>query len=147
MNELDTYKNNINVSYQGRALNYGESVTKEEAQAVPVVNYNKEPGKLYTLIMVDPDAPSAKNPIYRYWLHWLIVNQSINSNGNVVNRYMGPTPPKGSGTHRYYICVLEQNGPISGLQELPREKFNISQFVRENDLTLISCIKYTVKSD
>lgn len=144
---LDTYKNNIDISYQGRTLNYGDNVTKEETSTAPTVNYNKAPGKLYTLMMVDPDAPSRKEPIYRYWLHWLVVNQSTNSRGKVINKYVGPSPPRGSGTHRYYICVLEQNGPISGLVEFPREKFDVVEFAKENGLTLVSCTKYTVESN
>jgi large subunit ribosomal protein L35 len=31
-------------------------------------------GNLYTLLMVDPDAPSRENPVKRSWLHWMVVN-------------------------------------------------------------------------
>ena len=29
---------------------------------------------LYTILMVDPDAPTPKDPAFRCYLHWLVVN-------------------------------------------------------------------------
>jgi phosphatidylethanolamine-binding protein len=45
----------------------------------------------YTLIMVDPDAPSRQKPKFREWQHWLIVNipgDKINE-GEVKSEYIG----------------------------------------------------------
>ena len=30
--------------------------------------------EMYTVLMVDPDAPSRDNPSNKYWLHWAIGN-------------------------------------------------------------------------
>ncbi|XP_035673262.1 uncharacterized protein LOC118413817 isoform X3 [Branchiostoma floridae] len=39
----------------------------------PRVKYEKaEKDARYLLVMVDPDAPSAKNPEMAYWRHWLV---------------------------------------------------------------------------
>ncbi|CAG8724029.1 17124_t:CDS:2, partial [Dentiscutata heterogama] len=57
----------------------------------------------FTLMMVDPDAPSRKDPVKGEWRHWIVGN--IPSNGNLseathLDSYMGPEPPSGSGDHR-----------------------------------------------
>ncbi len=76
--------------------------------------------KSLVILMVDPDAPSG------IFYHWLLYNippntsklpenipktkitnygyQGINSFGKI--GYNGPCPPKGHGTHHYYIIVL-----------------------------------------
>jgi phosphatidylethanolamine-binding protein (PEBP) family uncharacterized protein len=38
------------------------------------VEYAGAAGKRYTLLMVDPDAPSPDNPAMREWLHWIVTN-------------------------------------------------------------------------
>ena len=40
----------------------------------PDVHYSLAKDGFYTLMMVDPDAPSRRNPTNREWLHWLVVN-------------------------------------------------------------------------
>ena len=69
--------------------------------------------------MVDPDAPSRKNPRAAQWLHWILTNvdgeeeeddsvpQTLSSDsgeqllsgedlvGDKVTAYAGPSPPKG----------------------------------------------------
>ncbi|EDL10551.1 phosphatidylethanolamine binding protein 2, isoform CRA_a [Mus musculus] len=46
-----------------------------------------DPGKLYTLILTDPDAPSRKKPVYREWHHFLVVNMK----GNDISRHWPPS--------------------------------------------------------
>ena len=33
-----------------------------------------QPDKQYLLVMVDPDAPSAKAPTMQYWRHWVVAD-------------------------------------------------------------------------
>lgn len=41
----------------------------------PMVNFPNEPYlSYYTLLMVDPDAPSRKNHTMREFIHWMVVN-------------------------------------------------------------------------
>lgn len=44
----------------------GDMVTTEQANEQPDVAWDAVNGKLYTLAMVDPDAPSRANPINRW---------------------------------------------------------------------------------
>ena len=73
-----------------------------------------DPGKLYTLVLTDPDAPSRKDPKYREWHHFLVVNMKGNniSSGTVLSDYVGSGPPKGTGLHRQVWLVYEQEGPL-----------------------------------
>uniref|UniRef100_A0A2I3G3N5 Phosphatidylethanolamine-binding protein 1 n=1 Tax=Nomascus leucogenys TaxID=61853 RepID=A0A2I3G3N5_NOMLE len=52
-------------------------------------------GKLYTLVLTDPDAPSRKDPKYREWHHFLVVNMKGNdiSSGTVLSDYVGSGSP------------------------------------------------------
>lgn len=71
--------------------------------------------KLYTLALTDPDAPSRKDPKFREWHHFLVVNMKGNdvSSGCVKSDYVGSGPPKGTGLHRYVWLVYEQPGTLS----------------------------------
>uniref|UniRef100_G3PMG7 Phosphatidylethanolamine binding protein 1 n=1 Tax=Gasterosteus aculeatus TaxID=69293 RepID=G3PMG7_GASAC len=61
-----------------------------------------DPSKMYTLALTDPDAPSRKDPKFREWHHFLVVNMKGNdvSSGCVVSDYVGSGPPKGTGGTR-----------------------------------------------
>lgn len=97
-----------------------------------------DPSKLYTLALTDPDAPSRKDPKFREWHHFLVVNMKGNdiSSGKVMSDYVGSGPPKGTGLHRYVWLVYEQtNGALSCSEAVltnrsgdNRGKFKIQSF-------------------
>lgn len=120
--------NNLIVKYNG-VLVKGQQLKKSETVSAPSVKFSKT-GKLYTLIMWDPDVPSQSQPAF---LHWLVINiQSPNDiQNNQVLEYKGPEPP--SGTHRYYFGLYEQQRQIAPNQP-ERSNFNIKQFINENNL-------------
>lgn len=45
-----------------------------------------QPDKQYLLVMVDPDAPSAKEPTYRYWRHWVVAGIPVSIGLHVKQR-------------------------------------------------------------
>ncbi|XP_017408921.2 protein HEADING DATE 3A [Vigna angularis] len=66
---------------------------------------------LYTLVMVDPDAPSPSNPTMREYLHWLVINipATTGSNfGEEIVSYESPRPT--SGIHRLVFVLFKQPG-------------------------------------
>ncbi|KAA6418909.1 MAG: isoform b [Trebouxia sp. A1-2] len=83
--------------------------------------WESEPAALYTVVMVDPDAPSRRRPRFRNMLHYLSVNitGSDTSSGHTALPYKGPGPPFASGKHRYVQLVLQQTARISPAQ-LPK---------------------------
>ncbi|XP_034081213.1 phosphatidylethanolamine-binding protein 1 [Gymnodraco acuticeps] len=99
--------------------------------------------KMYTLALTDPDAPSRKDPKFKEWHHFLVVNMKGNdvSSGCVLSDYVGSGPPKGTGLHRYVWLVYEQPGSLS-CSEPPltnrcgdnRGKFKIQSFRQKYSL-------------
>lgn len=102
-----------------------------------------DPGKLYTLVLTDPDAPSRKDPKYREWHHFLVVNMKGNdiSSGTVLSDYVGSGPPSGTGLHRYVWLVYEQDKPLkcdepvlSNRSGDHRGKFKVASFRKKYHL-------------
>ncbi|KFO29949.1 Phosphatidylethanolamine-binding protein 1 [Fukomys damarensis] len=73
-----------------------------------------DPGKLYTLVLTDPEAPSRRSPQFREWHHFLVVSMkgSDTSRGTVLSAYVGSGPASGTGLHRYLCLVYKQDKPL-----------------------------------
>ena len=69
-----------------------------EKQEAPIVT-GRKPGTY--LLMHDPDAPSAKN-MGGTWVHWI-----VDASGITLLDYKGPSPPPGTGTHRYFFTEVQ----------------------------------------
>ena len=65
--------------------------------------------------MTDPDAPSVTNPIYREFVHWVVVNIPGHDvrNGEELLEYTGPMPAFNSGCHRYIFLLFKQTKVFS----------------------------------
>ena len=86
----------MEVIYDKTKVKNNLKINLNKVQDIPRVLYKFEKNKLYTVLMVDKDPPSRKNPIYKWWVHWLIINNDL----EILN-YNPPNPPKNSGYHRY----------------------------------------------
>ena len=139
--KLDLNKIDIKFSFNSKKIFYDDLLTKEESSTKPIIQFNKEKDKLYTIIICDPDAPYPTNPFYKYMLHMLVTN-----NDNIVVEYMGPNPPSDSDAHRYYTCIFEQTTIIEKTKKFLRPKFNLKQFVSDNKLKIIGCFKFRAKA-
>jgi protein FLOWERING LOCUS T len=121
------------VSYGARKVTSGIELTPSETQDQPEVRV--EGTKTYTLIIVDPDAPSPEHPKYRCFLHWLIVNIPAHdfARGEELVEYIGPSPPKGK--HRYIFCLYEQHGRMKAHPPSGRPGFQPKQWAKEHGLS------------
>ena len=108
---------------------------------------NNNDNDYFSVLMVDPDAPSKANPKMAEWLHWLIVNIPDHGGnidkGDKIMEYAGPTPPKNTGDHRYCIYVFKQQGgydPNLKSLSFKRAKFNTNNFLNSDgaDLELVA---------
>ncbi|THU45626.1 hypothetical protein C4D60_Mb02t19960 [Musa balbisiana] len=84
----------------------------------------------YTLVMVDPDAPSPSDPTLREYLHWLITDIPAKTEatyGQEVVCYESPRPQL--GIHRY-VFVLFRQLPSRQAVDAPgwRQNFNTRDF-------------------
>lgn len=96
-------------------VDFGKELTPTQVKDKPQVTWDAEKGGLYTLMMVDPDAPSRESHPFREVRHWLVVNipELAIESGTEVSAYRGSGPPKGTGLHRYVFLVFKQpNGRI-----------------------------------
>eukprot|EP01112_Ceratiomyxa_fruticulosa_P006645 TRINITY_DN174_c0_g1_i1.p1 TRINITY_DN174_c0_g1~~TRINITY_DN174_c0_g1_i1.p1 ORF type:complete len:214 (-),score=31.20 TRINITY_DN174_c0_g1_i1:256-897(-) len=105
-----TFENNIDV-------NFGNEITPMQALNTPVsVSWPLDPSKeeLYTILCLDPDAPSREHPKYRCSVHWVCVNIpncNINQGVNLAP-YGGPGPPSDT-PHRYIFAVYKQDRAVN----------------------------------
>ncbi|XP_008782387.1 protein MOTHER of FT and TFL1 homolog 1-like [Phoenix dactylifera] len=131
----------MTVSYGLKHVNNGCHVKPSMAINPPMVQIAGRGSDLYTLVTIDPDAPSPSEPTMREWLHWVVVNipgGTDPSQGEEVVPYMGPRPPV--GIHRYVLVLFRQKSRFSmgmGLS-LPasRANFNTRAFAAHHDLGL-----------
>ncbi|KAG1327578.1 protein HEADING DATE 3A [Cocos nucifera] len=66
---------NMRVVYNGKELTNGTGLRPSAVANEPWVEIGGyDQRRLYTLVMVDPDAPSPSNATYREYLHWLVTD-------------------------------------------------------------------------
>ncbi|KAG2338826.1 PEBP-like protein, partial [Suillus weaverae] len=113
----------------------------------------------YTLVMTDPDAPSRENPKFREWRHWVVTGvkapaTSAIETGNLaaqltkpaVTPYYPPTPPPGTGKHRYVLLLYREpnldfsipvDAPERKNEPANRKNWNVAGFVNKYGLKLV----------
>lgn len=99
----------------GTVVGLGNEVTPTQVKDKPQVKWQAEKGAHYTLLFVDPDAPSRVIHTYREARHWAVMNipESSIENGDEVIEFIGSGPPKGTGLHRYIFLIYKQpNGKM-----------------------------------
>nr|QEI47160.1 flowering locus t 1 [Hevea brasiliensis] len=83
----------------------------------------------YTLVMVDPDAPSPSDPNLREYLHWLVTDipaTTGTSFGQEVVCYESPAPSV--GIHRFVFILFRQLGRQTVYAPGWRQNFNTRDF-------------------
>ncbi|KGN57356.1 CEN-like protein 1-like [Cucumis sativus] len=96
----------------------------------------------FTLIMVDPDAPSPSDPYLREYLHWMVTDipgTTDASFGKEIMSYESPKPH--IGIHRYVFVLFKQRGRqtvrlSSSSSSSSRANFNTRHFSEANGLGL-----------
>lgn len=150
---------NLEIIYD-RKYNSGEKLDYKIAKEQPIVKYSGSRNeKFYTIMMVDPDVPSYKNPVEKEWRYWVVGNIPGNilreglkvsdlANTTVLTAYNGPMPGVATSWHRYYFKVYEQPKhlpwyPIGG----PRNKWKSADFASAHDLQKVAQTYFICKRD
>ena len=121
----------LKILYNQKEYSSGDNISPYQLLKPPTVQFNWQPKKLYTLIMIDRDAPMVDNPYNKYWLHWMMVN-----NKEIPYDYVPPGPQYETGIHRYYILLFEQLDDIKVSPYQPRAKFDLLDFWIKHNLVL-----------
>ena len=103
----------LRLFYDNREMTSGSGLRPSQVAREPTVQITGSRGRnetsLYTLVMVDPDAPSPSNPSKREYLHWLVMDIPEGgdvSHGTEVVAYESPQPK--AGIHRLAFIVFRQ---------------------------------------
>lgn len=87
----------------------------------------------FTLVTVDPDAPSPANRSRSEILHWLVTNiEDDVAQGTALQAYRPPMPPL--GIHRYITFLFRQPGAIEVPVPTSRTNFNVTNFASQYNL-------------
>ncbi|KAK6264820.1 Phosphatidylethanolamine-binding protein - like 6 [Theobroma cacao] len=131
----------LTVHYSTKQVHNGCDIKPSSAADKPHVRILSPvvSSSLYTLVMVDPDAPTPSEPRLREWLHWIVVDIPEGhdaTKGREMVPYMGPQPP--TGIHRYILVLFKQERATEGGCQLPdaRANFSTRQFAAQNSLGL-----------
>jgi len=105
----------LQVMYNCGEVDPAAVLTPTEVMDIPIVAWGGDPEKYYTLLKVDPDAPSRAAPKFREWQHWIVGNiPGVDiSKGETLAEYVGAGAPKGTGRHRYVFVVYQQPGKLT----------------------------------
>lgn len=149
----------LEVNYDsGVSVQYGNELTPTSVKDQPKFKYDSEKNSLYTIVMVDPDAPSRADPKLREILHFLVINVPGSdldvSKGQILAEYIGSGPPKGTGFHRYIFLVYKQvSGNLKSDMKIPKNSrdgrisFSIRNWAKEHNLELQAANFYQAQYD
>ncbi|KAK4322604.1 hypothetical protein Pmani_006656 [Petrolisthes manimaculis] len=119
--------------------NCGENYSKSLFSELNAVTYTEAvQSEKYTLVLTDPDAPRHEEG--EAWLHWIHtgLKGSDLSQGKLTGHdlvvYNPPTPPKGTGTHRYALFLYREEGQQQDTSVRKRGRFSLHQYAERNGL-------------
>ncbi|EEP76596.1 predicted protein [Uncinocarpus reesii 1704] len=127
-------KFNLKISYPSTEIKLGTRIPTSKAQDTPTYEFHpispstgSESNKAYSLVLTDPDAKSREEPIWSEFCHWVIADVSGPgtggaSAGKTLEKYMPPSPPAGTGYHRYVFVLLKGDADKIGQLQAPKER-------------------------
>ncbi|XP_004489723.3 protein FLOWERINGUS T [Cicer arietinum] len=149
---LDLFQTSIpiRVTYNGKDVTNGCEFKPSQVVNQPRVSVGGDDLRnFYTLIMVDPDAPSPSNPNLREYLHWLVTDIPATTGptfGNEVVTYENPRPFM--GIHRIIFVVFQQLGRETVYAPGWRQNFNTREFAELYNLGLpVSSVYYNIQRE
>ena len=135
------------------------SSSSQNAAATPSQTFSHN--QHFTLMLLDPDAPTPDDPKFAYWRHWVVTNISVTApeeegeagsgkgdvvgTGKTLTRYLAPGPKDESGPHRYLFLLFREpeggleveKGEVGGEEFVERRSFGADEFVRRWGLRLV----------
>ncbi|KAL9234853.1 hypothetical protein vseg_009674 [Gypsophila vaccaria] len=149
---LDPFTSSVNlrVNYNGRDVNNGSEFRPSQVVTQPRVQIGGEDLRsFYTLVMIDPDAPSPSNPTIKEYLHWLVIDIPGTTGatfGNEVVSYESPRPT--AGIHRFIFVLFRQLGRQTVYAPGWRQNFNTRDFAELYNLGLpVSAVYYNCQRE
>nr|GMC76958.1 protein HEADING DATE 3A-like [Ipomoea batatas] len=127
----------LRVIYNNSEINNGCELRPSQIVSPPRVEVGGDDFRtFYTLVMVDPDAPSPSNPNLREYLHWLVTDIPATTGasfGNEVVCYESPRP--WMGIHRFVFVLFRQLGRETVYAPGWRQNFSTRDFAELYNLS------------
>ncbi|EYU39481.1 hypothetical protein ABFS83_06G201200 [Erythranthe nasuta] len=126
----------LRIVYNNREVNNGGDFRPSHIVNQPRVDIGGDDFRtFYTLVMVDPDAPSPSDPNLREYLHWMVTDipGSTGTNfGQEIVCYESPRPSM--GIHRMIFILFRQLGRETVYAPEWRQNFNTRDFAETYNL-------------
>nr|XP_018911661.1 PREDICTED: protein D3-like isoform X1 [Bemisia tabaci] len=119
------------VNWAKADADFGNRLEPHEVPVQPIETiWPTDEGKLYTLMLLDLDAPTPKLPVLREYLHWLVVNipEDYFMKGECIAPYLSPDTR--DNPHRLVFLVFEQPTPTHINFEVVTKKAQLEHDVR-----------------
>ncbi|ONK81145.1 uncharacterized protein A4U43_C01F25770 [Asparagus officinalis] len=120
----------LKVTYGSKDVSNGKAFKPSQVCIQPTVEVGgNDLRTFYTLVMVDPDAPSPSDPTLREYLHWLVTDIPGTTEakyGQEVVCYENPRPSL--GIHRIVFVLFQQLGRQIVYAPGWRQNFNTRDF-------------------
>ncbi|KAL9233531.1 hypothetical protein vseg_008515 [Gypsophila vaccaria] len=128
----------LTVTYNGRVVNNGCEFRPSQVVNQPRVDIGGDDLRtFYTLVMVDPDAPSPSDPNLREYLHWLVTDIPGTTSATFGKEEFGyERPLPSSGIHRFIFVLFRQLGRQTVYAPGWRQNFNTRDFAELYNLGL-----------
>ncbi|KAL2816570.1 phosphatidylethanolamine-binding protein [Aspergillus granulosus] len=141
----------LGIAFGEKVVSLGNLFRVSEVKTSPIISFAKEEStsesQTYTLLFIDPDAPTPDDPKFAYWRHWVVsgLKPSENAEGKILTEYLGPGPKEDSRPHRYlFLLFREPEGlaltkeDVGGEEFVQRRSFEAAEWTAKHGLTLVA---------
>lgn len=161
-----TVEVHVNFAASGKHISSGTLVRVSEVKEAPTVSISSlgdsttaATGRRFTLMLIDPDAPTPDDPKFAYWRHWVVINipsaseasgvesgpRCATAMGKTLTQYLAPGPKDESGPHRYLFLLFQEpedglaleQSDVGGEEFVQRRSFKADEFVQRRGLRLV----------
>nr|ABM26903.1 FT-like protein [Hordeum vulgare subsp. vulgare] len=130
----------LTIGYNNRQVRPGAALKPSAVVSKPRVDIGGNDMRvLYTLMLVDPDAPSPSHPSLREYLHWMVADipgTTGVSFGQELLVYERPEPR--SGIHRMVFVLFQQLGRGTVFAPHMRHNFSSRNFACQYHLNTVA---------
>ncbi|KAK4032698.1 PEBP-like protein [Parachaetomium inaequale] len=147
----------LTVRFPSKTPSNGALVRVSQVQTTPAISISlsssSDTTSSFTLMLIDPDAPTPDDPKFGYWRHWVVTGipaqagaeeRSVVDAGRTLTQYLAPGPKDESGPHQYlFLLFAEPDGlslekeDVGGEEFVERRSFRAEEFVQRHGLRLV----------
>ncbi|KAM3316943.1 hypothetical protein ACQJBY_034855 [Aegilops geniculata] len=139
----------LRIGYNNRLFLPGADLRPSAVVSKPRVHVGGNDMRvLYTLMLVDPDAPSPSHPTLREYLHWMVVDNPGTTGasfGQELVVYERPEPR--SGIHRMVFVLFQQLGRGAVFAPHMRHNFSSRSLARQYHLNIVAATYFNCQRE